>query len=70
MQLWFMKNVAFHKTNEIGHIQSQLISTFVIETQLCSNLLKRLSEDLRKAEIAANKMEKSYEFLQNKSIIE
>ena len=58
----FHENVAFHKINEIAFTQSKCLSKFVIETQPYDNLLKRLSEDLSKNEIAANSMEKFYDY--------
>ena len=45
------KNVAFHKTNETALKQSKWLSTFIIDTQPYTNYYKRLTEDLRQAEV-------------------
>ena len=41
-------------------LHSYWLSTFFIDTQSYTNFLKRLLQDLRKVEIAANSMEKFY----------
>ena len=56
-----LQNDAFYKTNEIAPTQPKRLSTFVIDTQPYNRFLKTLPEVLRKAETAANSMEKFYD---------
>ena len=48
------ENVAFHKTNEVALIRSKWLSTFVIDLKPYAKFLSKLSDDLRKAGIAAH----------------
>ena len=52
------ENVAFHKIHEISLTRSKWLSTFVIDTKPYDNFLDILSQDLRKAQIAANSIKK------------
>ena len=56
------EGVAFHKTHEMALTWSKWLSALVTDTQPPNNLLKRLSEDMRKAEIAANSREQFYDY--------
>ena len=54
--------MAFHKINEISLTRSKWLSTFVIDTKPYDNFLDILSQDLRKAQIAANSIQIFYDF--------
>ena len=58
----FDNNVAFLNTNEIALIWSKWLPTFVMDIQPYNSFLKRLLENLRKAEKAANSMKKLYNY--------
>ena len=55
------ENVAFHKTNELALTRSKWLSTFVIDLKPYENFLSKLSDDLRKAGIAAHTDDLLYE---------
>ena len=55
------ENVAFHKTNEVALTRSKWLSTFVIDLKPYDNFLSKLSDDLRKAGIAAYTVDQLYE---------
>ena len=48
------ENVAFHKTNEVALSRSKWLSTFVIDVKPYEKILSKLSDDLKKAGIAAH----------------
>ena len=54
------ENVAFHKTNEVAITRSKWLATFVIDLKCDENVLSKLSDDLRKADIAAHTVDQLY----------
>ena len=55
------ENVAFHKSNEVACTGSKWLSTFVIDCKPYENFPSKLSDDLRKAGIAAHTVDHLYE---------
>ena len=57
------ENVAFQEANEIAHIRSKWLSTFINDLKPSENLVYKLSEDLGKARLNAHISEQFYNFL-------
>ena len=55
------ENVAFHKINEVALTRSKCLSTFVTDLKPYENFLSKLSDNLRKAGIAAHTVDQLYE---------